>query len=117
MPHARGIAHGDIVMVHNARGAVLVAAVVTERHHSGRLSIDHGAKIDIATLNNKLIDRGGCINLIAPAPQEKYGVGREIAIPEMNVTGFLAEVAKIDVTGRSVAGLTATGGCNGKKSS
>ena len=48
-------------------------------------------------LKGKLIDRGGCINLIAPSPLEKYGVGEEIKIPEMNVSGFLVEAAKIDV--------------------
>ena len=63
-----------------------------------RSSIDHGAKIDLATLKNELIDRGGCINLIAPAPTEKYGPGKEIKIPEMNVTGFLVEAGKIDVS-------------------
>ncbi len=62
------------------------------------MSIDHGAKIDLATLNNTLVDRGGCINLIAPSPREKYGADAEIAIPEMNVSGFLAQAAKIDVS-------------------
>jgi anaerobic selenocysteine-containing dehydrogenase len=83
-------------MVHNERGAVLVGAVVTERIIPGALSIDHGAKIDLATLNGKPIDRGGCINLISPSPMEKYGVGREIKIPEMNVSGFLAQAVRID---------------------
>ncbi|MGE3156875.1 MAG: molybdopterin-dependent oxidoreductase [Xanthobacteraceae bacterium] len=95
---ARKISTGDILRVHNERGAVLVGAVITERIIPGALSIDHGAKIDLATLKNELIDRGGCINLIAPAPTEKYGPGKEIKIPEMNVTGFLVEAGKIDVT-------------------
>ena len=69
-----------------------------ERIIPGAISIDHGAKIDLATLKNELIDRGGCINLIAPAPTEKYGPGKEIKIPEMNVTGFLVEAGKIDVS-------------------
>ena len=93
----RAISSGDVIMVHNERGAVLVGAVVTERIIPGALSIDHGAKIDLVTLKDKLIDRGGCINLIAPSPLEKYGVGEEIKIPEMNVSGFLVEAAKIDV--------------------
>jgi len=80
------------------RGAVLVGAVVTERIIPGALSIDHGARIDLVTLKGKLIDRGGCINLIAPSPLEKYGFGEEIKIPEMNVSGFLAQAAKIDVS-------------------
>ncbi|MDP7547266.1 MAG: molybdopterin-dependent oxidoreductase [Alphaproteobacteria bacterium] len=93
----RGISDGDIIMVHNERGAVLLGAVVTERIIPGALSIDHGAKMDFAMLNNTPIDRGGCINLISPSPSEKYGAGEEIAIPEMNVSGFLAQVVKIDV--------------------
>ena len=94
----RAISSGDVIMVHNERGAVLVGAVVTERIIPGALSIDHGAKIDLVTLRGQLIDRGGCINLIVPSPMEKYGVGEEIKIPEMNVSGFLAEAAKIDVS-------------------
>ena len=93
---ARGISDGDVIMVQNERGAVLVGAVVTERIIPGALSIDHGAKIDLATLNNTLVDRGGCINLITPTPQEKYGAGAEIKVPEMNVSGFLVQAAKID---------------------
>ena len=93
---ARGIADGDIVTVHNDRGAVLVGAVVTERIIPGAVSIDHGAKMDLAMMNNRLIDRGGCINLIAPTPEEKDGVGAEIKVPEMNVSGFLVEAEKTD---------------------
>jgi anaerobic selenocysteine-containing dehydrogenase len=99
----RGIAHGDIIMVHNQRGAILFVAVVTERIIPGSLSIDHGAKIDMAMLDNRQIDRGGCINLIAPGARDKYGVGGEVSVPEMTVTGFLVEAAKIDA-GRIVAG-------------
>lgn len=95
---ARAISSGDVIMVHNERGAVLVGAVVTERIIPGALSIDHGAKMDLVTLKGKLIDRGGCINLIAPSPLEKYGAGQEIKIPEMNVSGFLAQAARIDVS-------------------
>ncbi len=110
---ARNIGDGDIVMVHNQRGAVLTGAVVTERIVPGAVSIDHGAKIDLALLNNTQIDRGGCINLIAPTPQEKYGAGAEIAIPEMNVSGFLVEVVKIDpsdIVAGGGSGVPAAGG-------
>ncbi|MGE0748515.1 MAG: molybdopterin dinucleotide binding domain-containing protein, partial [Rhodospirillales bacterium] len=92
----RGIADGDVVMVHNERGSVLAGAIVTERIIPGALSIDHGAKMDLALLNNRMVDRGGCINLIAPSPQEKYGAGKEITVPEMNVSGFLVEVQRVD---------------------
>ena len=94
----RAISDGDVIMVHNDRGAVLVGAVVTERIVPGALSIDHGAKIDLVLLNGKLVDRGGCINLITPAPNEKYGSGEEIKIPEMNVSGFLVEAVKINAS-------------------
>lgn len=94
---ARGISDGDVIIVRNERGAVLVGAVVTERIIPGALSIDHGAKIDVVMLKGERIDRGGCINLITPSPLEKYAAGDEIKIPEMNVTGFLVEAAKIDV--------------------
>ena len=93
----RAISPGDVIMVYNERGAVLAGAVVTERIIPGALSIDHGAKIDPVMLKDRLVDRGGSINLIAPSPLEKYGAGAEIGIPEMNVSGFLAEVVKIDV--------------------
>lgn len=94
---ARDISSGDVIMVHNERGAVLVGAVVTERIVPGALGIEHGARIDPVLLAGRLVDRGGSINLIAPAPREKYAVGEEIGIPEMNVSGFLAQAARIDV--------------------
>jgi trimethylamine-N-oxide reductase (cytochrome c) len=95
---ARGISDGDVITVHNERGAVLAGAVVTERIIPGALSIDHGAKMDLAMMNNRRIDRGGCINLISPTPQEKYGAGAEIVVPEMNVSGFLVEAEKTNVS-------------------
>lgn len=92
----RNIKSGDIVMVHNERGGVLCGAVVTQRIIEGALSVDHGAIIDRALLNNKLVDRGGCINLISPSLTDKYGAGNEIKIPEMNISGFLADVVKVN---------------------
>jgi anaerobic selenocysteine-containing dehydrogenase len=93
---ARGISGGDILKVFNARGAVLCGAYVTERIIPGAVSIDHGAKMDLASVNNLPVDRGGCINLIAPVPGEKYAKGAEINVPEMNVSGFLVEIEKVD---------------------
>jgi trimethylamine-N-oxide reductase (cytochrome c) len=92
----RNIENGDIIMVHNDRGGVLCGAVVTQRIIAGALSVDHGAIIDRALLNNKMVDRGGCINLISPSLIDKYGSGNEISIPEMNISGFLADVVKVD---------------------
>jgi anaerobic selenocysteine-containing dehydrogenase len=85
-------------MVHNARGAVLVGAVVTQRIIPGALSIDHGARIDLATLDNRPVDRGGCINLISSSLSEKYGAGEEVKIPEMNVSGFRVEAERVNVS-------------------
>ena len=85
-------------MIHNNRGAILCGALITERIIPGAISIDHGAKIDLVRLDNQAVDRGGCINLIAPTVQEKYEIGSEIDIPEMNVSGFLAEIEKINHT-------------------
>ncbi|MAG98506.1 MAG: dehydrogenase [Rhodospirillaceae bacterium] len=93
---ARGLKDGDIVKVLNERGAVLVGAKVTQRIIPGALSIDHGAKMDLATLNNELVDRGGCINLISPSAAEKYEHGAEVGVPEMNVSGFLVEAVKVN---------------------
>jgi trimethylamine-N-oxide reductase (cytochrome c) len=93
----RAIASGDVVMIHNERGAVLVGAVVTERIVPGAVSIEHGARIDPVMLDGRRVDRGGSINLIAPSPQEKYGTGGEIRIPEMNVSAFLVQATRVDV--------------------
>lgn len=94
----RDISNGDVIMVRNERGAVLVGAVVTERIVPGALSIDHGAKIDPVMLEGTLVDRGGSINLIAPSPPGKYGSGEAIKVPEMNVSAFLVQATKIDVS-------------------
>lgn len=92
----RKINKGDIIMVYNDRGSILCGAFITERIIKGAVSIDHGAKIDFIKLDNQTVDRGGCINLIAPSVQEKYQQGAEIDIPEMNVSGFLVELKIIN---------------------
>ncbi|MEM3807987.1 MAG: molybdopterin-dependent oxidoreductase, partial [Nitrososphaerota archaeon] len=85
----RGIKHGDIVKVYNDRGAVLGAAYVTERITPGSVYMDHGARLDLISLD-PLIDRGGEINLICP--KETYPVA-----PLMVVTAFLVEVERVDL--------------------
>ena len=53
--------------------------------------------MDVMELDGKRVDRGGCINLICPLPNEKNPDGEgEIKVPEMNVSGFLAQAVKID---------------------
>ncbi|MEM2569839.1 MAG: molybdopterin-dependent oxidoreductase [Candidatus Bathyarchaeia archaeon] len=86
----RGIKHGDIVKVYNERGAVLGAAYVTERIMPGVVSMDHGARVDLISIEDR-IDRGGAINLICPSkPTSKNVVG-------MVVSAFLVEVEKVDL--------------------
>jgi len=84
-----GIKTGDIVMVYNERGAVLAGAYVTERIMPGVVSIDHGARADIVSLEDR-IDRGGAINLIAPKEE-----GKTAAL--MVVSGYLVNIKKVDL--------------------
>lgn len=94
---ARGIKQGDIVMVYNDRGAVLFAANLTERIIPETVYAEHGAKVDLLSIEGRTIDRGGSINLIAPSPAEKYSAGEEIRVPEMNVSGFLVNIEKVNI--------------------
>lgn len=86
----RRIEAGNIVALENERGTVLVGARVTARIMPGSIVVEHGSRIDLATINDARVDRGGSINLIAPSPRDKYGPGqdRKIEVPEMNVSGF-----------------------------
>lgn len=92
----RGIRSSDVVAVSNERGIVLFGAIVTERIIPGSLCIEHGAKMEVARLDGHVVDRGGSINLIAPAVSEKHVKAERISIPEMNVSSFLVEIEKID---------------------
>ena len=64
---ARGIATGDLVKVFNDRGAVLCAALLTERLQPG---VAHGyessAVYDPMGEPGRSVDRGGCLNLLSP---------------------------------------------------
>jgi len=64
----KSIRNGDIVKLYNERGIVLGGAYITERIMPGVVYQDHGARADIITAGpEEYIDRGGAINLIAPA--------------------------------------------------
>jgi len=94
----RGVKHGDIVRVYNDYGSVLGAAYVTERMKPGVVYMDHGSKFDPISLEDR-IDRGGAIDLIAPATRwvyDKYQPGSIIS-PEMPVSGYLVDVEKVDM--------------------
>ena len=94
--YAKGISNGDVVRVYNERGSVLFCAKVTERITPGTVYAEHGSKMDLYSVKGELVDRGGNINFISPSPGEKYRRGEEIKIPEMNVSGFLVDVERID---------------------
>jgi molybdopterin guanine dinucleotide-containing S/N-oxide reductase-like protein len=85
----RGIKSGDIVKIHNERGAVLGGAYVTERLMPGVAYMDHGARID-PIIPGKL-DRGGAINLISP-----IGISSKNATG-MATSGYLVEVERVNM--------------------
>ncbi len=64
---ARGIKKDDLVMVHNDRGAVICAALPTQRLPRG---VCHGfessAMYEPMGEPGKSVDRGGCLNLLTP---------------------------------------------------
>lgn len=82
----RGIKFGDVVKVFNERGITLCAAYVTERINYGVAYIDHGARFDPICDH---IDRGGCINVIAP-----LGITSKNAAGQAT-TGYLVDVQKV----------------------
>jgi trimethylamine-N-oxide reductase (cytochrome c) len=84
-----GIKHGNVVMVYNERGTVLGGAYLTERIIPGTVYMEHGASVDLISLDDK-IDRGGAINLIAPKEE-----GKTAAL--MVVSGYLVNVKKADL--------------------
>jgi trimethylamine-N-oxide reductase (cytochrome c) len=91
---SRGISSGDIVKVHNERGAVLGGAYVTERLMPHVAYMDHGARWDPIIPGE--LDRGGAINTITPhRVTSRKATG-------MVVSGFLVEVEK--VTDEEMAG-------------
>jgi trimethylamine-N-oxide reductase (cytochrome c) len=84
-----GVEAGDIVKVYNERGTVLCGVRITERIMPGVVYVEHGARIDLISLEDK-IDRGGAINLIAP-----HQGGKNTAL--MVVSGYLVNVEKADL--------------------
>ena len=65
---ARGIAHNDLVRVHNDRGGVICAAQVTARIRSGVIhGYESSARYEPLGEPGKSDDRGGCLNQLTPA--------------------------------------------------
>jgi trimethylamine-N-oxide reductase (cytochrome c) len=86
---ARGIRKGEVVTIHNERGAVLAGAYVTERVMPGAVYIDHGARYDPIVPGE--LDRGGAINTLTPHNlTSKNATG-------MVSSGFLVEVERADL--------------------
>jgi trimethylamine-N-oxide reductase (cytochrome c) len=85
---ARGIRHGDIVKLYNARATVLCIALVTERVRRGVVhSCVSSANYDpLQPGNPNSPDRGGCVALLTP--------GRMIS---RNVAGMAANSCLIEV--------------------
>ncbi len=64
---ARGIEAGNLVKVHNHRGAVVCAALVTERLLPGTvMGYESCAVYDPMGEPGKSVDRGGCLNQLTP---------------------------------------------------
>lgn len=91
----REIHTGDVIRLRNHRGQVLLGAHVTERVIAGSVVVEHGARLDIVEVDGQPVDRGGCINLIAPSTQDKYPRGEVISVPEMNVSGFRVQAERL----------------------
>ncbi|MEM3550716.1 MAG: molybdopterin-dependent oxidoreductase [Candidatus Bathyarchaeia archaeon] len=91
-----GVKNGDVVMIYNDLGAVLAGAVITEKIIPGAISIDHGARVDLISLEER-IDRGGAIDLLMPTSSYKYKLAEEIKVPEQVCSGILVDVKKVDV--------------------
>jgi trimethylamine-N-oxide reductase (cytochrome c) len=83
----RGIENGDIVKMYNERGAVLGAAVLTEKIIPGALSMEKGGGVDWIIPGE--VNRGGTNNLIAPA----MGISKNAM--GLAVSGYLVEVARV----------------------
>jgi len=63
----RGIKANDLVKVYNERGAVICAAVLTNRLRTGVVhGYESSANYDPLGEPGKSIDRGGCLNLLSP---------------------------------------------------
>ncbi|MEM2465318.1 MAG: molybdopterin-dependent oxidoreductase [Candidatus Bathyarchaeia archaeon] len=91
-----GVKTGDVVMIHNEFGAILAGALVTHRVKPGVISVDHGARVNLVSIEDR-IDRGGVINLLMPPPSIKYKRGEEIRVPEQICSGILVDVKRVDI--------------------
>ncbi len=84
---ARGIEMHNLVKVHNARGAVLCAAIVTERVRPGTVhGYESSSVYEPLGEPGKSIDRGGCLNLLTPKRSQLkkgHSMGNSAALVEI----------------------------------
>ena len=75
---ARGIKDGDLVRAFNQRGSVILCAQVGERMQPGTVhSYESCAVYDPIGTPGQSADRGGCVNMLAPARyMSKYACGQ-----------------------------------------
>ncbi len=75
---ARGIENGDLVRAYNQRGSVILCAQVGERVAPGTVhSYESCAVYDPLGKPGLSADRGGCVNILAPAKyMSKYSCGQ-----------------------------------------
>ena len=65
---ARGIGHHQLVEVHNDRGSVICAALVTERVPAGTMhSYESSARYEPIGEPGESPDKGGCMNILTPS--------------------------------------------------
>jgi anaerobic selenocysteine-containing dehydrogenase len=65
---ARGIKNHDLVRLYNDRGAVICAAVISERVRPGTVhSYESSAVYDPLGTPGESDDRGGCVNILTPS--------------------------------------------------
>jgi trimethylamine-N-oxide reductase (cytochrome c) len=65
---ARGVADGDLVEMFNDRGAVVLAARLSQRVPPGTVhSYESAARYEPVGVPGESPDRGGCVNLLAPS--------------------------------------------------
>jgi trimethylamine-N-oxide reductase (cytochrome c) len=95
---ARGIRDGDLVRAYNDRGAVILAAQVTERVPPGTChSYESSAEYNPLGKPGQSDDRGGCINILS---SDQF-IGKHTS--GMATQHFRVEVEKLDVLPASAA--------------
>ena len=95
---ARGIETDDLVKVHNHRGAVVCAALVTERLLPGTvMGYEASAVYDPLGEPGNSVDRGGCLNQLTPGRTQiakSHAQGNSAALVEVELWDGGVELAQ-----------------------